>query len=301
MPPALVCCLLIVYYLDNREKWGWGMNFNRAYDAVLTKWPQKPLGVDLAGRFGNTHVNVCGHADSRPLILLSGGGATSTVWFDNVGALSKSRRVFAVDTLGDAGLSVPNGDRMKSVDDLIEWMDSIVDCTGADTVDVIGHSYGAMIALAFALHRPGRLGKLVLLDPNSSFSGMKAGYLLRALPLLLSPSRARRRRLLEWETGELSIDSDWLSLVEVGTSDLPRPDLVVPRRPSKEALSALDVELLVVLAQDGRVHDAETVSKSVRERVPAARVEVLKASSHHSIPMVPADEINRVLVDFLEG
>jgi len=106
---------------------------------------------------------------------------------------------------------------------------------------------------------------------------------------------------LEWETGELSIDSDWLSLVEVGTSDLPRPDLVVPRRPSKEDLSALDVELLVVLAQDGRVHDAETVSKSVRQRVPAARVEVLKDASHHSIPMVPADEVNRVLVDFLEG
>ncbi len=56
------------------------------------------------------------------------------MWFDNVGgALSKSRRVFAVDTLGDAGLSIPNGDRMKSVDDLIEWMDSIVDCTGGPT------------------------------------------------------------------------------------------------------------------------------------------------------------------------
>ncbi len=277
------------------------MDFNRAYDAVLTKWPQKPLGVDLSGRFGRTHVNVCGPEDSWPLILLPGGGATSTVWFDNVAALSKFRRVFAVDTLGDAGLSIPNGDPMKSVDDLIEWMDSIVDCTGADTVDVIGHSYGAMIALAFALHRPDRVGKLVLLDPNSSFAGMKAGYLLRALPLLLSPSRARRRRLLEWETGESSIDSDWLSLVEVGTSDLPRPDLVVPQRPSKEDLSALDVELLVVLAQDGRVHDAETVSKSVRERIPAARVEVLKDASHHSIPMVPADELNRVLVDFLEG
>ncbi|MDJ0112996.1 alpha/beta fold hydrolase, partial [Rhodococcus erythropolis] len=135
------------------RKWGWGMDFNRAYDAVLTKWPQKPLGVDLSGRFGRTHVNVCGPEDSRPLILLPGGGATSTVWFDNVAALSKFRRVFAVDTLGDAGLSIPNGDPMKSVDDLIEWMDSIVDCTGADTVDVIGHSYGAMIALAFALHR----------------------------------------------------------------------------------------------------------------------------------------------------
>ncbi|MFE5876852.1 alpha/beta fold hydrolase [Rhodococcus sp. NPDC056506] len=277
------------------------MNFNRAYDAVLTKWPQKPLGVDLAGRFGSTHVNVCGREDSRPLILLSGGGATSTVWFDNVGALSKSRRVFAVDTLGDAGLSIPNGDRMKSVDDLIEWMDSIVDCTGADTVDVIGHSYGAMIALALALHRPNRVGKLVLLDPNSSFSGMKAGYLLRALPLLLKPSRARRRRLLEWETGELSIDSDWLSLAELGTSDLPRPNLVVPQRPSEQDTSALDVELLVVLARDGRVHDAATVAKVVRERVPAARVEVLEDASHHSIPMVPADELNRVLVDFLES
>lgn len=36
------------------------MDFNRAYDAVLTKWPQKPRGVDLSGRFGRTHVNVCG-------------------------------------------------------------------------------------------------------------------------------------------------------------------------------------------------------------------------------------------------
>lgn len=296
-----MCCLSIVYYLDNREKWGWGMDFDRAYDAVLTKWPQKPLGVDLTGRFGSTHVNVCGPEDSTPLILFSGGGATSTVWFDNVAALSKSRRVFAVDTMGDAGRSVPNGNPMKSADDLIEWMESIVDYTGAEAVDVIGHSYGAMIALAFSLRRPERVGKLVLLDPNSSFSGMKAGYLLRALPLLLKPSRAGRRRLLEWETGELSIDSDWLSLAEAGASELPRPDLVVPQRPSVADLSALDVEVLVVLAQDGRVHDAEAVSRSVRKTVPAARIEVLEDASHHSIPMVPADALNRVVVDFLEG
>jgi hypothetical protein len=42
-------------------------------------------------------------------VVLSGGGATSTVWFANVAELARDHRVFAVDTMGDVGRSQPAG------------------------------------------------------------------------------------------------------------------------------------------------------------------------------------------------
>jgi pimeloyl-ACP methyl ester carboxylesterase len=62
--------------------------FYRAYDALLARWPVPVEPVDVASVYGTTRVNVCGPADGEPLVLLHGGGATSTVWSGVVGELS---------------------------------------------------------------------------------------------------------------------------------------------------------------------------------------------------------------------
>src|SRR3954469_5020090 len=80
-----------------------------AYDAVLARWPVAVEAVDLRSPYGTTRVHSCGPRDGKPLILLHGGGATSTVWFANVGELSRVHRVHAVDVMGNAGRSVNDG------------------------------------------------------------------------------------------------------------------------------------------------------------------------------------------------
>lgn len=66
-----------------------GAEFYRAYDAVLGSWPVPVDAQDVPTAFGSTRVNVCGPTAGRPIILMFGAGATSTVWFANAAALSR--------------------------------------------------------------------------------------------------------------------------------------------------------------------------------------------------------------------
>lgn len=138
-----------------------GAAFFRAYDAVLSKWPVEVRSEPVPSPFGTTWVNMCGSVEGPPVILIPGQRATSTVWFNNVVELSRRHRVFAIDIIGDAGRSVAAADTpVRSRDDLLAWLDGIIDHFKLDTPAVVAHSYGAMIAVAYALAHPERLNKL---------------------------------------------------------------------------------------------------------------------------------------------
>ncbi len=161
------------------------MNFRAAYDAVLAKWPVpvEPVGVPSA--FGTTHLNVCGPAGGTPLVLLHS---------------------------GDAGRSVADGRPIRSREDLTAWLDALLGGLGLDTVRLCGHSYGAWLALSYALHAPHRVGRLAPLDPTTCFAGLNLTYRLRAVPLFVRPSADRVRAFMRWETGGAPIDPAWLEV-----------------------------------------------------------------------------------------
>src|SRR2546423_3023605 len=98
------------------------MDFFEAYDAVLARWPIAVETVDLRSAYGTTRVNACGPAGAPPLVLLPGGGATSTVWVANVAALAARHRAYAVDLVGDAGRSVADGRPVRTPADLVDWL-----------------------------------------------------------------------------------------------------------------------------------------------------------------------------------
>ncbi len=58
---------------------------------------------------------------------------------------------------------------------------------------------------------------------------------------------------------------------------------------------------LVVVAHLSLAHDSARVAARFRERWPAARVEVLLGASHHTLPRIPARELDALLTPFLAG
>jgi pimeloyl-ACP methyl ester carboxylesterase len=276
--------------------------FFAAYDAVLARWPVLYEAVDVSTEFGTSRVQVCGPPDGGPLLLLPGGGATSTVWFANVEALGRSHRVFAVDVVGDAGRSVPNvrnGRSLRTGGDLMSWLSEVIDGCGLESVSLCGHSYGGRIALAYALHAPHRVRRLVLLDPTACFAGMSLRYLWHALPLLLRPSEQRLRALFGWELGGAgALDAQWLNLAAAGAAEF-RTKIVVPRRPSRERLRGLAVPTLLLLAGRSRVHNVDRVAANARLLLPDVTVDVLPHVSHHGLPMLDADRLNSRMIEFL--
>ncbi|MGV9734988.1 alpha/beta fold hydrolase [Rhodococcus aetherivorans] len=276
-----------------------GRQFLRAYDAVLAKWPADVGAVTVESEFGTTHINVCGREDAPPVLLLPGGGATATVWFANAAALATRYRVLAVDPIGDVGRSVAHGKPMRSVDDLLSWLDGIAATLGLSSFRLAGHSYGAMIALAYALERPEPISNMVLLDPNSCFAGMRAQYLARAIPLLLRPSDHRQRSFLAWETGGRPLDADWLNLAAQGAEHFPTAKLVVPKRPARPTLAGLAVDTTVILAAGSKIHDSARVAAAVAATSSRLRPVIVEGATHHTMPMVPAAEVNSTLLGAL--
>ena len=80
--------------------------------------------------------------------------ATSAEWIELAKLLIGERRLYAVDLMGDAGHSVRGERPIVTPDDMVAWIDTVLDGLGVDQPEFVGHSYGAWIALTYALERP---------------------------------------------------------------------------------------------------------------------------------------------------
>ncbi|MCX5149546.1 alpha/beta fold hydrolase [Streptomyces sp. NBC_00320] len=270
--------------------------FFAAYDALLARWPAGTAEIDVPTPYGTTRVHAYGPAEAAPLLLLHGGGSTGAVWFANAAALGAHHRVLAVDILGDAGRSVRAGRPLRTTADLMAWLDALLDGLGARRVSLLGHSYGAWIALTYALHAAQRVDRLVLLDPTQCFAGYRPGFLLRSLPVLVRPTEARVLGYLDRETAGTDTDPDWKRLFALAASDFADRKLIVGRRPDPRALAA---PLLVLLAGRSGAHDPEKVAARARAAVPHARIETLPHLSHYALPTAAPAQTNRLISEFL--
>jgi pimeloyl-ACP methyl ester carboxylesterase len=255
--------------------------FARAYAGAVARWPVPVTAQTAATDYGATHLLTCGSGPA--VLLLPGGGATATAWAGVAGALSAGRRVVAVDPVGQPGLTTGGERPVRAVADLTGWLDQVLASLAAERLTLVGHSYGAWMALRYALHAPGRVDRLVLLDPTTCFAPLSLRYRLHAVPLLLRPRAARARRLLAWETRGRSLDPAWLCAVACG-ADLGRPAIVLPRLPRPGELAGLRVPVLVVVAGASQAHDPGRVAARAARLLPDARVVTVAAATHHTMP-----------------
>nr|WP_234435238.1 alpha/beta fold hydrolase [Streptomyces sp. NRRL F-2747] len=270
--------------------------FFAAYEALLARWPAGTAELDVPTPYGRTRVHAYGPAGAPAVLLLHGGGATGAVWFANAAALGTHHRVLAVDILGDAGRSVRTGRPLRTTADLMAWLDALLDGLGVRRAHLLGHSYGAWIALTYALRAPERVDRLVLLDPTRCFAGFRPGFLLRSLPVLARPRTARALAYVDRETAGTDTDPDWKRLFALAASDFPHRKLIAGRRPDGGALKA---PLLVLLAGRSGAHDPAKVAARVRGAVPHARIGRLPRLTHYALPTAAPAETNRLVCEFL--
>ena len=268
------------------------------YDAMLARWPVPVESLDVPGRHGTTRVNVCGVPDGPAVVLLHGGGATSTVWWRNVGALAHTHRVCAVDLIGDRGRSVyDDGEPLRGTAGLTGWLDETLDAIGVPAATLVGHSYGGWVATRYALHAPDRVRRLVLLDPTAVLSGDRPSFRLRAVPLLFARARAPYVSFVRWETGGSELDAQWLELW--GTTFGGRTTLVWPRRVPAADLRTLAMPVLLVLAGRSRQNPTPKLAPAAHSLLRDVRIVTLPDATHFTLPQQHPEEIDAALADFL--
>jgi pimeloyl-ACP methyl ester carboxylesterase len=153
--------------------------------------PNQQLHVPT--REGETFIVACGPENAPPLLLLHGSGVNAAMWIGDVAAWAEHFRVYAIDMIGEAGMSAPSRPPMGS-EAYALWLDDVLQALSLDQVSVVGASLGGWLALDFATRRPERVASAVLLCP-AGVGRQKFGVMLLLIPLLLLGGWGRRRAL----------------------------------------------------------------------------------------------------------
>jgi len=90
-------------------------------------------------------------------------GAGGLFWDPLLEALAGEHTVYAVEHPGGAGSDAL--EHLPGIWELVLFYDELLDGLGLDAVDVVGHSFGGMVAAELAANNPERATKLVLIAP----------------------------------------------------------------------------------------------------------------------------------------
>lgn len=151
------------------------------YQELLRLWPVPNEQQYIPTGQGETFVISSGPKNAPPLVLLHGTMSNAASWMSEASKLAQEFRVYAIDIIGDAGLSAP-ARPSHTTDAYARWLSDVLDGLGLQATTLIGTSLGGWIALDFATRQPTRVNSLVLITPGGIAN---KNIIWWALPLLL--------------------------------------------------------------------------------------------------------------------
>jgi pimeloyl-ACP methyl ester carboxylesterase len=99
------------------------------------------------------------------VVCIHANASTSGQWRGLMDLLSPTHRVLAPDCVGSGRSAQWHSDRPMSLKDEVEFLDPVFSRAGA-SFSLVGHSYGAAVALIAALAYPERVRALALYEPT---------------------------------------------------------------------------------------------------------------------------------------
>lgn len=245
------------------------------------------------------------HGEGPAVLLVHEGVADRRMWRGQVPVLARDHRVVAVDLRGFGETPNASGP-FSNTDDLLEVLDEL----GIERAAVVGGSFGAKVALDFAVTHPGRVERLVLCPPvvpgrewsdrvrrawQEEDEALQAGDLDRAVEVNVElwvdgPNR-----------GPDAVDPEVRDLVRTmqrRAFELPEPD--PPPEPAPDSavrLADVRVPTLVVVG-DEDVEDFLAMADAAAAGIPGARKVVVEGAAH-VIALEKPQEFNAALLAFL--
>jgi 3-oxoadipate enol-lactonase len=247
------------------------------------------------------------HGEGPAVLLVHEGVADRRMWRGQVPVLARDHRVVAVDLRGFGDTPNASGP-FSNVEDLRE----VLDMLGIERAAVVGGSFGAKVALGFAVTYPERVERLVLCPPvlpgwewservrrgwQEEEEAFEAGDLDRATEAVLvlwvdGPNR-----------GADAVDPEIRELVRTmqrHAFELPEPD--PPPEPEPDpAVQLADVHMpTLVVVGDQDVEDFLAMAEAAADGIPGARKVVIEGAAH-VIALEKPQEFNAALLPFLAG
>jgi pimeloyl-ACP methyl ester carboxylesterase len=122
----------------------------------LSTFPTRPRSSTLHGA---SYVDA---GKGEPVVLLHGVGLRLEAWEPQIESIAETHRVIAVDLPGH-GASSPIG-QGSGLGEFVDWLVAVLNDLGVDSVNIAGHSMGALIAGGCAVTAPERVRRVALLS-----------------------------------------------------------------------------------------------------------------------------------------
>jgi pimeloyl-ACP methyl ester carboxylesterase len=283
-------------------------------DADLRRGAFQDRYVNLGG----TSVRYWSHGDRGSAVVLIH-GITGSVedWANNIGSLSVSHRVFALE-LASLG-ALPTDQSGISLDDTTLLVKQFIETQGISKTAVIGHSLGGQVALHFASHFTDMTTHLVLVASSGLGREVSPSLRLSSTPVARVFFRTPSRRVLEMGLRSIVYDpaaitpemvdsgfrrskfpgysKSFASLLRAGVDWRGQRDIIV--RSSLEDLRHVVAPTLVTWGRQDRVLPPSH-AMVVARALPGARL-VFFDHCGHLPPIERPQEFNSAVLDFLAG
>jgi pimeloyl-ACP methyl ester carboxylesterase len=252
--------------------------------------------MDVVAHGVRFHAQELGAGDRTSVVMLHGLliGTLAAWYFTAAPALAASRRVLLYDLRGHG-----RSERAKAGYDVATMSRDLAELAArfeARPIDLVGHSFGALVALRFALDHPTRVRRLVIVEaplPPSSFhelgtfTARSPAQMIEALPEGLRSFVAQGGR----KAARLMDSIRFLVAESSMIADLSaEPDI------PDEELSRLDRPVLCVYGDRSSLCP---VGDRLARAIPGARFEALPGG--HYLHLDASADLTRLIVEFLDG
>jgi pimeloyl-ACP methyl ester carboxylesterase len=250
------------------------------YRKFLSRWPVPNEQFHVPTREGDTFVVVSGPRDAPALVLLHGASGNAALWMGDISAWAGHFRVFAIDVIGDAGLSAPSRPPFES-DAHALWLDDVLRGLSLSHASFVGVSNGGWLALDYATRRPDRVESLVVLCPGGLVRSRN--ILWWVLPLLMLGTWGTRKvweRILGRTPANASkahqVFADFIALIFRNLR--PR----TKRHPvfTDDALKRLTIPVMAILGGKDVILDSAAIKQRLERVLPHAEIRCVPEAGH---------------------
>jgi pimeloyl-ACP methyl ester carboxylesterase len=275
-------------------------DYRSKYDAAMRDLPTPAAVRDLRTEYGVVRVYRFAGAKSglHPLVLLPGTSSGTPVWADNLKSLVAITDVYALDLLGEPGMSIQNKP-ITSSEDKAAWLDQTLAALPEQKFNLLGLSIGGWTTMNLAVRRPDRIATVTTLDAVYVYDGLPLEVVIRSLPATVKwLPRSWRDSFNSYTAGGKPVEHVPVAdMIESGMKNytMRQPQ---PQRITEEQLAALPMPVLAIIAGRSVMHDPAK-ARSTAERALRTKTVAFYPDASHAINGEYPDRIASDLRAFL--